>query len=92
MVNLLCVFILGVFAASSGLTTDAVDIFNVNSETWTTAVLSVARQETAATSLPNDGLAIFAGGFSAFCISLFLSRNWAKGYCFFGCIHVKFRR
>jgi hypothetical protein len=41
---------------------DAVDIFNVKSGTWTTAVLSVARQTTAATSLPNEGLAIFAGG------------------------------
>ena len=41
---------------------DAVDIFNVKSETWTTAVLSVARQLLAATSLPNEGLAIFAGG------------------------------
>ena len=92
VVNLICFFILGIFAATSGLTTDAVDIFNVKSGTWTTAVLSVARTYLAATSLPNDGLAIFAGGFSAFCISLFLSRNWAKGYCFFGCIHVKFRR
>ena len=33
--------------------------------TWTTASLSVARYLIAATSLPNDGLAIFAGGFSA---------------------------
>ena len=30
--------------------------------TWTTAALSVARAALAATSLPNDGLAIFAGG------------------------------
>ncbi len=30
--------------------------------TWTTATLSVARFNLAATSLPNDGLAIFAGG------------------------------
>ena len=29
---------------------------------WTTAALSVARDFLAATSLPNDGLAIFAGG------------------------------
>jgi hypothetical protein len=31
--------------------------------TWTTASLSVARESLAATSLPNDGLAIFAGGY-----------------------------
>ncbi len=79
VVNLLCFFILGVFAASSGLTTDAVDIFNVKSETWTTAVLSVARQMTAATSLPNEGLAIFAGGFGALCISLFFVEKLGKG-------------
>ena len=64
VVNLLCFFILGVFAASSGVS-DAVDIFNVKSGTWTTAVLSVARTYLAATSLPNDGLAIFAGGWGA---------------------------
>ncbi len=29
---------------------------------WTTAALSVARAGLAATSLPNDGLAFFAGG------------------------------
>jgi hypothetical protein len=32
------------------------------SSAWTTAALSVARQYLAATSLPNQGLAIFAGG------------------------------
>jgi hypothetical protein len=30
--------------------------------TWTNATLSVARGPVAATSLPNEGLAIFAGG------------------------------
>jgi len=39
-----------------------VDIFNATSGIWTTAALSVARYYVAATSLPNDGLAIFAGG------------------------------
>ena len=33
--------------------------------TWATALLSVARESLAATSLSNDGLAIFAGGVSA---------------------------
>ena len=52
------------FSDLSGVS-DAVDIFNVKSGTWTTAVLSVARTYLAATSLPNDGLAIFAGGWGA---------------------------
>ena len=33
-------------------------------EQWSTAVLSVARYYLAATSLPNQGLAIFAGGYT----------------------------
>jgi hypothetical protein len=40
----------------------AVDIFNAISGRWSTAALSVARFSLAATSLPNQGLAIFAGG------------------------------
>ncbi len=39
-----------------------VDIFNVTSGAWSTAALSVARMNLAATSLPNVGVAIFAGG------------------------------
>ena len=35
---------------------------SVCSEQWSTAVLSVARYSLSATSLPNEGLAIFAGG------------------------------
>ena len=46
---------------------DAVDIFNVTSGYWSTAVLSVARAYPAAASLPDLGLAIFAGGWSALC-------------------------
>ncbi len=38
------------------------DIFDATSGRWTTAALSVARGGLAATSLPNQGLAIFAGG------------------------------
>ena len=41
---------------------DAVDIFHATSGRWTTAALSVARGNFAATSLPEQGLAIFAGG------------------------------
>ena len=40
----------------------AVDIFDAISGKWATAALSVARGIPAATSLPNQGLAFFAGG------------------------------
>jgi hypothetical protein len=40
----------------------AVDIFNAITGSWSTVVLSEARWLMAATSLPNQGLAIFAGG------------------------------
>ena len=52
-------------AASSGLS-NSVDIFNVTSGAWSTAALSEARYYLAATSLPNLGVAIFAGGYSAY--------------------------
>ncbi len=44
---------------------NTVDMFNARSGVWTTAALSIARCYLAATSLPNEGLAIFAGGSSA---------------------------
>jgi hypothetical protein len=50
-------------AADGGGISNAVDIFNVASGAWSTAVLSVARGYLAATSLPNLGVAIFAGGY-----------------------------
>jgi hypothetical protein len=48
--------------AADGGYSNAVDIFNVTSGAWSTAALSVARTCLAATSLPNHGVAIFAGG------------------------------
>jgi hypothetical protein len=42
---------------------NVVDIFDATARTWSTAALSVARYYLAATSLPNAGLAIFAGGY-----------------------------
>ena len=54
-------------AAVNGYTSNAVDIFNVVSGAWSTAALSVARQYLVATSLPNFGVAIFAGGFIGTC-------------------------
>ncbi len=49
-------------SASSDSASNVVDIFNVTSGAWSTAVLSEARYYLAATSLPNIGVAIFAGG------------------------------
>ena len=49
-------------AGASGHIVSSTDIFNARSGVWTTAALSVARYYLAATSLPNEGLAIFAGG------------------------------
>jgi hypothetical protein len=43
----------------------AVDIFNASSGLWSTAELKVARAFIAATSLPSQGLAIFAGGLNS---------------------------
>jgi hypothetical protein len=46
---------------------DAVDIFDATSGSWSTARLSIARSDLVATSLPNQGLAIFAGDISHAC-------------------------
>ena len=62
----LAIFAGGYIWTSSG--TDyfkTVDIFDATSGTWSTAALSVARDSLEATSLPNQGLALFAGGQSA---------------------------
>jgi hypothetical protein len=48
--------------SGSGVVSNAVDMFNATSGLWTTATLSVAKFGIAATSLPEQGLAIFAGG------------------------------
>ena len=50
--------------AGGGVGSNAVDIFDATSGRWTTAALSVARWDIAATSLPVQGLAIFAGGYT----------------------------
>jgi hypothetical protein len=56
--------------AGSGYS-NVVDIFNVRAGTWSTAVLSQARSNLAATSLPDAGVAIFAGGVCTSCDGLF---------------------
>ncbi len=48
---------------------NVVDIFDVKTGAWTTAALSVARSYLSSASLPDDGVAIFAGGKSALCAS-----------------------
>ena len=52
-------------AVAFGAPSNVVDIFNGITGTWSTAVLSVPRNALAATSLPNLGVAIFAGGATA---------------------------
>ena len=44
-----------------------VDIFNGLTRTWSTAQLSAAREKLAATSLPGQGLVLFAGGSDYYC-------------------------
>ncbi len=58
-------------AVNSVLYYNVVDIFNVTAGTWSTAALSQARQNLAATSLPDAGVAIFAGGLCTSCDGLF---------------------
>ncbi len=57
--------------AAGSVGSSVVDIFNVRAGTWSTAALSQARSFLAATSLPDAGVAIFAGGFSTSCDCLF---------------------
>ena len=52
---------MGVTAGSGGYS-NAVDLYNSASGTWSTAQLSVAREYLAATSVGN--VAIFAGGYT----------------------------
>jgi hypothetical protein len=77
-------------AGGSGYS-NAVDIFNVTSGAWSTAALSVARDYLAATSLPNLGVAIFAGGQSTCCYDDFLYRRMLR--CFeWGIVWLSGRR
>jgi hypothetical protein len=48
--------------AGDGRYSDVVDIFDATSGRWTTAALSAAGSSLAATSLPEQGLAMFVGG------------------------------
>jgi hypothetical protein len=57
----------GLIHCAGGSVTNAVDIFDAKSGDWATAALSSTRFALAATSLPNDGVAIFAGGGGTSC-------------------------
>ncbi len=59
-------------AADRG-SSNVVDIFNVTAGTWSTAALSQARGYIAATSLPDAGVTIFAGG-GCTCCDVFVWR------------------
>ncbi len=50
------------FTGNGDVGSKTVDIFNAITGNWSTANLSEVRRQFAATSLPNQGLAIFAGG------------------------------
>jgi hypothetical protein len=56
---------------STGYCYDTVDIFNGKMKKWSTARLSIARYGLAATSLPSQGLALFAGGVGAIFVTFF---------------------
>jgi hypothetical protein len=53
--------------ATGGVYSTSADIFNVTSGAWSNAALSVGRTDLAAPSLPNLGVAIFAGGDGTYC-------------------------
>ena len=57
--------------AADGSLCNNVDIFNVTAGTWSLAVLSQARYGLAATSLPDAGVVIFAGGYCTSCDCFF---------------------
>jgi hypothetical protein len=56
-----CVFLMPC-AVGYNVYSNVVDIFDVTAGTWSTAALSQGRSGLAATSLPDAGVAIFAGG------------------------------
>ena len=57
---------------------DTVDVFDSATNSWTTAQLSEARYGLASTSLPLQGLALFAGGIGIACTRLML---WGGRVC-----------
>ncbi len=59
-----CACLMPCAAHASDQPSKVVDIFNVKTGTWSQAALSQARFNLAATSLPDAGVAIFAGGYS----------------------------
>ena len=62
-----CASLMPCAVGGTGGASNSVDIFNVTSGAWSTAALSQARFNLAATSLPDAGVAIFAGGNGTCC-------------------------
>ena len=66
------------------ITTDAIDIYNITSNSWSTAKLSVSRYFVSATALEKEGIAFFAGGtlktFSSTGVSSFSNTNVVDVY------------
>ncbi len=75
-VCVLCAVMTHMMSAGS---VNVVDIFNAITGNWSTAALSEARWSLAATSLPNEGLAIFAGGGPSKAVDIFnsITGNWS---------------
>ncbi len=73
---------------------NVVDIFSATAGTWSTAALSEGRFFLEAASLPDQGLAIFAGGASTYrgvycsgCREAWIVRGpWCRGYSFVGTV------
>jgi hypothetical protein len=60
--------------SAENVASKVVDIFNAASGEWSVAALSEARTDVAAASLPNLGLAFFAGGRSSMTSMLCVDR------------------
>jgi hypothetical protein len=64
LLNSLIIIIIIIRHTGDSSRSNVVDILNVKAGTWSTAKLSEPRSNIQAKSLPNLGVAIFAGGFS----------------------------
>ncbi len=79
----LAIFAGGVIGCCGDVDSNAVDIFDARSGRWSTATLSVGRRFLAATSLPDQGLAIFAGGYTCLFFLLMVD-GVARCMCCYG--------
>ncbi len=54
---------------------NTVDIYDASTGRWTTAALSRSRSALTATSLPSQGLAMFAGGYGELFVWILVMKN-----------------